>query len=347
MRPPCRGAVATAILSLMLASCSSSGGGSAAPVIADPSSGCALDAVAPGRSVVTISSGEQERTYVLYVPPGLAAGAPAPLIVDLPAYSPAALEEQFSELTTSADDGTVKADEVGAIVVTPEPIGGDGALRTWNFTGEAPGFPDDQRFLADMLADVGERTCVDRNQVLVMGFAVGGVMASLVACNPDIQVAALVGVSGPYDPPGCVRSGLPVLAFHGTDDPLLPYTGGAGPNVVLLNLGPGTLSGLVGIVPHLVGAEASARAWAERNGCDPEPESVAAGPRVTRETWTGCVDGGAVELYVVEGAGHTWPGSDGMDELVPLLGPTTDAIVANDLIWDFFRRHVRGEADAS
>jgi len=231
---------------------------------------------------------------------------------------------------------------VGAVVITPEPIGGDGSLRTWNFTGEAAGFPDDRRFVVDLLADAGSRACIDRNQVLVMGFAVGGVMASLVTCDDEIPVAALVSVSGPYDPPQCARTRpVPVLAFHGTADPLLPFEGGAGPNVGLLGLGPKTVAGLVGIVPYLVGAPNAARAWSARNGCTAEPEVSAVAPTVSRQVWSGCDAGGAVELYVTEGAGHTWPGSNGMDDLIPLLGPTTDAIQANDVIWDFFRAHAR------
>jgi polyhydroxybutyrate depolymerase len=278
---------------------------------------------------------------VLYVPVNLEAGKPAPLVLDLPAYSPAELEEAFSEYTRPREDGTVKADEVGAVVVTPEPMGGAGALRTWNFTGDAPGFPDDQLFFADLLADVGARTCIDRNRVLATGFAVGGVMAALVACNPDFGIAALATISGPYDPPSCARDApLPVVAFHGTADPLLPFDGGPGPNVPLLGLSPETVSGLVGIVPDLVGAPSSARAWAEHDRCASEPETSSPAPTVTRASWGGCAPGGAVDLYVIEGAGHTWPGSHGMDGLVSLLGPTTAAIEASDVLWDFFLAHV-------
>ena len=329
-----------ALLALALASCSSDGSSSdgSVPASADASPGCALDPAAAGRQEVGLASGGLERRYVLYVPQGLEAGAPAPLVVDFPAYSPAELEERFSGFTTPDRDGVIKADEVGAIVVTPEPIGGDGALRAWNLTGEAPGFPDDQGFIRDVLEDAGARTCVDRNQVLVMGFAVGGAMATQVACNPERNVAALVTISGPFDPPRCMPGKpVPVLAFHGTNDPLLPFAGGVGPNAVLLGLGPKTLAGLAGAVPYLVGAPSSALAWSERDGCRPEPEISAVSPLVTHQVWTGCADGGAVELYVVEGAGHTWPDSNGMDDLVSLLGPTTRAIAANDVVWDFFQ----------
>jgi polyhydroxybutyrate depolymerase len=332
------------VVTLSLAACSGDdGAGGATGVASDPSPGCEAAPAAAGRSEVLLESGGQTRRYVLYVPAGLEDGQPAPLVLDVPAYSPAELEEQFSELTTPREDGTVKADEVGAVVVTPDPIGGDGFLRTWNFTGDAPGYPDDQLFFADVLADVGERTCIDRNRVLATGFAVGGVMAAIVACNPDFGIAALATVSGPYDPPSCAREApLPVVAFHGTADPLLPFDGGAGPNVPLLGLTPATIAGLVGIVPDLVGARGSVRAWAERDGCAAEPETTAIGTGVTRESWRDCAAGGAVDLYVIEDAGHTWPGSRGMDDLVSLLGPTTAAVEATDILWDFFVARVGG-----
>lgn len=310
-------------------------------VAVDPSPGCDAVSITPGRSEILLTSNGDERRYILYVPEGLEPGVPAPLVLDFPAYSPAELQEGFSGFTQPDAQGIIKAEEVGAIVATPEPIGGDGNLRAWNLTGEAIGFPDDQRFVIDLLTDVGARTCIDRQQVLAMGYAVGGVMAALVACNPEIDVAALVGVSGPYDPPECLRlKPIPVLAFHGTADPLIPYGGGIGPNVPQLNLGPVTIAGLAGIVPYLVGAQSSARAWAERNGCIAEPEGTLVVPTVTHETWIGCADGGAVELYTIEGAGHTWPDSHGMDGLTFLLGPTSHVINANQLIWDFFRTYV-------
>lgn len=59
---------------------------------------------------------------------------------------------------------------------------------------------------------------------------------------------------------------------------------------------------------------------------------------VERRTYPGCRDGTAVELYVIDGGGHTWPGSPGAPEK---LGPTTTSIDATALMWAFFERHPR------
>ena len=95
-----------------------------------PSTGCEGEQPAPGRTEETVQSGGDERSYVRYVPAGIDATAPAPLVLDLTAYSPASLEEGFSGFTTKRADGTVLADEEGAVVITPEPTNGAGALLT-------------------------------------------------------------------------------------------------------------------------------------------------------------------------------------------------------------------------
>jgi polyhydroxybutyrate depolymerase len=45
-----------------------------------------------------------------------------------------------------------------------------------------------------------------------------------------------------------------------------------------------------------------------------------------------------VVLYVVEGAGHTWPGgvSYAREELI---GKTSQDMSANQVMWEFFSRH--------
>ena len=48
-----------------------------------------------------------------------------------------------------------------------------------------------------------------------------------------------------------------------------------------------------------------------------------------------------MQLYVVEGGGHTWPGStfELSPEVEEVIGLTTHEISANDLMWDFFVAH--------
>ena len=54
-----------------------------------------------------------------------------------------------------------------------------------------------------------------------------------------------------------------------------------------------------------------------------------------------CPPNVAVELYTINGGGHTWP-----DAVIDLpeatFGPTTHEISANDLMWQFFEAHPLG-----
>lgn len=292
----------------------------------------------PGRSVVTFTSGGRERSYVQYVPAGATPGEPGPLVIDITAYAPATLEESFSGFTKPDTDGRIMADEVGAVVLTPEPVNGGGALLTWNYVG-TDGWTDDQQFFADLLDRAQAQHCIDERRVLVMGFAVGAVMGSIVTCEQADRIAALVTVSGLYSPDDCEPARpVPVLSFHGTGDRFVPFDGGVGAGAGNLGLDPETVRGLVFMAAR-PGARASSQAWADHDGCTGAPEEQPAGAGVTHVAWTTCRDGATVELYVIDGGEHTWPGSNGMAVVESLLGPTSQAIDANDVIWTFFETH--------
>ena len=313
-------------------------GGTPAAEAGTPSAGCEGEALAPGRTEETVTSGGQERSYIRYVPTDLEPGDPAPLVLDITAYSPASLEEVFSGFTTEAEDGTVKADEVGAVVITPEPTNGAGALLTWNYVG-TEGWTDDQAFMTDLLDDIEADACIDTDRVLATGFAVGGTFAAITACEQADRFAVLATVSGLYSPEGCEPSKpLPVISFHGTGDRFIPFEGSVGSGPSDLGLSGETTEGLV-FMASRPGAVASSEAWASHDGCDPDPAETPVVDGVTLQTWSGCEDDATVELYVLDGAEHTWPGSNGMASVEALLGPVSDKVDATDLIWAFFEAH--------
>lgn len=302
------------------------------------SPGCEAEPLAPGRSVVTVSSDGQERTYVRFIPEGLTAGNPAPLVMDFPAYSPASIEESFSGFTKPRADGGIPADEFGSVVVTPEPTNGAGSLLTWNYV-DTPGWSDDQQFVTDLLDDVGAAACIDTDRVLATGFAVGAVFASITACNQADRIAVLATVSGLYELEGCDPSTpMPVISFHGTGDRFIPFDGSVGSGPSGLGLSPETTSGLVFMAGRPDALESSS-GWADLNGCEAEPEDRPVTDGVTQKTWPSCADGADVELYVIDDGEHTWPGSVGMDAYTDLLGPVSDAVDATDLILQFFEAH--------
>lgn len=70
----------------------------------------------------------------------------------------------------------------------------------------------------------------------------------------------------------------------------------------------------------------SAEAWAARNGCSLPTLEVRVSEHVRLFHYDGC-SAAAVELYVVEGGGHTWSGATD----VARLGATTHEISATAL----------------
>ena len=86
------------------------------------------------------------------------------------------------------------------------------------------------------------------------------------------------------------------------------------------------------------------RGWAQRNGCaltptvEPLPDAARDGTTTVREEYGGCPAGTEVVLYKVVGGGHTWPrGWQYFAEST--VGKTSQALSANEVIWEFFKRH--------
>jgi polyhydroxybutyrate depolymerase len=77
--------------------------------------------------------------------------------------------------------------------------------------------------------------------------------------------------------------------------------------------------------------------WVSADGCPPGVATASAGA-VRHDSWTGCSDETAVELYTADGGGHAWPGGragwPGSDEPAATLS-------ASELIWEFFAAHPR------
>ncbi len=141
-------------------------------------------------------------------------------------------------------------------------------------------------------------------------------MTSVLACRMSNRFAAF-GAVAVVVACGGARA-VPIMAFAGTADPVVPFNGGK-----VQCCGGGVVAG----------AAAAMASWAAHNRCAAKFEDVKLGSEVTRRTWPHCAPGSSVTLYIIEGGGHTWPGS------IPIarLGMTTGQIDATATIWRFFQ----------
>jgi polyhydroxybutyrate depolymerase len=249
---------------------------------------------------IVIEFGGGERRYHLFVPGGFPDVA-SPLVVDLHgALGTPDMQDALSGMRA-------KAVEEGFVVVQPA-----GLLRSWDIITGGDG---DVAFVMAVIADAQARTAVDADRIYATGMSNGGGMAERLACSAGDTFAAFAPVAGWHVPAvECNGDQVPLLAFHGTADLVVPYDGTG---------------------PLFVPVEEWVAEWAVRNGCDPTPVEERLTDDVTTLIWAGC--SADTQLVTIEGGGHGWPGS----EVSILALSSTDTIDATDMIWDFFVAHPR------
>jgi polyhydroxybutyrate depolymerase len=269
--------------------------------------------------------------YLRYVP-AVTADPPA-LVVDLHGFVEGAdIHARMSELAALAE-------REGFVLVTPQ---GSGPVPYWNSRQRRLG-PPDLEFVGAVLDDVEAALCTDPRRVFVTGLSNGAFMSSTIGCELAARVAAIAPVAGVRFEPGCEPSRpMPVIAFHGTEDTAVRFDGGD-PEAenVLSNLDfaidEEAARNFAGIdfrpVPDVMAD------WAAVNGCAPEAVEESIGTDVVHLRWESCAGGADVELYRIDGGGHSWPGSEFSASLVDIIGATTTTISANELMWSFFEDH--------
>lgn len=249
------------------------------------------------------------------MPPAYDGGGALPVVINLHGFSSSA-EEQAAYSGFPA-----KGAAEGFIVVTPQGVGDP---PFWNMVGVAL-LQDDVAFISDLLDALESQLCIDPQRVYATGISNGAGMSNRLACDLSGRIAAIGTVAGTAFPVNCAAPRpVPVIAFHGTADPLVPYAGGP------INAGLSLRLNL-----QAPPAEEAIASWAEHNGCTTGPSRESVSAHVERIAYDGCDAGASVELYAIAGGGHTWPGASD----VPRLGATTHEISATELIWAFFAAH--------
>jgi polyhydroxybutyrate depolymerase len=254
---------------------------------------------------------------------------PAPVVVDFHGYG----EGDTTESLTTQFGPLGQHD--GFISVFPE---GTGQPIAWN-TSTAPGNPD-VRYLRALLTHLEATQCVDEARIYATGLSQGAFMTSTTACVLSRRFAAFAPVAGVELPHPCPASRpVPILAFHGTADPILHFNGGVGTAVLQhdLHAHPAPLPKLPRPRLDGPGYPANVRAWAAKDGCRTRPTDARLSPHVIHRAYS-CPPGVAVEFDIILGGGHAWPGSAFSAEISQFVGHTTTEINATSAIWAFFQR---------
>lgn len=306
-------------------------------------SGAASRPLGANRHLVTLTSADLERTAIVYLPPRGRQRDRLPLVLNLHGSGSGPLEQlRMSELESTAQ-------RHGFIVAAPQAALPARAGHAWNVphaglaqraVGSAPpagsgagaragaAEPDDERFLLDLVDAIVSAGYADPHRVFATGLSGGGRMVSQLAADHPGRFAAIGPVAGLRagapssadpgvpDPTTCAPEvPVPVVTFHGTADPFNVFTGGGEPY-------------------WGYSAPTALRRWAELNGCARGPVEERLTEHVSVVSYASCAEGAEAVMYVVEGGGHTWPGSRA--RFPANLGAVTHEISANELMWQFF-----------
>jgi polyhydroxybutyrate depolymerase len=275
-----------------------------------------------GLAARTLVSNGLQRCYLIYIPAQVNLQHATALV-----FSWHGLAMNPDGMIALTDWNTV-ADEAGFVVIYPQ---GTAFPLRWNAI-PAYNIPtvDDVQFFRDMVADLQTIMTVDTARTYVNGISNGAAMTTRLACEAADIIAAVGEVAGGEFLTGChPERAVPLIYFHGTRDPLAAYDGDVIENSWLSDLMNISPNGLVTPpVPEWVAA------WAQQNGCQPEPASLPIQDDVSGVRYEGCQDNGEVVFYTIDEGGHTWAGGQPNG-----LGKTTNAIHASRAMWAFFEAH--------
>ena len=270
-----------------------------------------------------LASSGVTREYLLHVPDSYDPETPTALVLSL--HGAAGWSHQQRDLT----GWDHLADEHGFLVVYPQGVRDLGFSRVWR-VAEGPELFVDARFFSELLDDLESRYAIDPRRIYVNGFSNGGGMTFVLSCLLPGRIAA-VGTVGaaqtlPWSwceehAPGDGPEPVPLIAFHGTADPMIPHDGGMS---------------WIGPEPFPATLDWAGR-WAARNGCREGPALDQPAPEVTRRRYTECRDDASVVGFSIEGGGHTWPGGRRLPDW--FVGRTSTAVDATAEMWSFFEAH--------
>ncbi len=237
------------------------------------------------------------RPFNAVIPVGYASGTPTPLVVLLHGYTASgATQDAYFHLSELAQQRTF-------LLALPDGLGATGQ-KFWNATDACCAFGqtvDDVAYLTALINDMKARYSVDPKRIFLVGHSNGGFMSHRMACDRSELIAGIVSLAGAVwaDSARCNPTRpVNVLQVHGTLDAVIQYTGG---------------SAVVGQPPY-PGAETTVTTWASKNQCTGAMLTAIGGDldlvtdlpfsETQRESFTGCPNGAAAELWRIRGGSH-------------------------------------------
>ena len=220
------------------------------------------------------------------------------------------------------------ADAESFIIICPDGIG-----QSWNDGRSTPAQKqgiNDVKFISELIDYAVTTRHADASRIYVTGMSNGGFMASRLACELPGKIAAVAVVAASMDQDAGYEpvKPIPIMYIQGTDDPLVPFNGGA------MSRGKG----------YIYSFEAILKQWADMARCSTKPQTsnlpnaVTDGTTVNKREYYNSTTGIKVIGYAINGGGHTWPGGS---QYLPkfLIGNVSHNLDACQVIWAFFKNY--------
>jgi polyhydroxybutyrate depolymerase len=282
------------------------------PATADADSAAAkVELATPGIHIQSIITGDGRvrRWFTVYTPKRR---------MDSPAlvFALHGAHGGMRNMIKSREDLRNLADKRGFVVVFPNgqnPPTHKTGQSFWNAgfcCGEMDPQIDDVRFISEVAVRLTMLMSIDRQHIHIIGFSNGGMLTQRIAAErADLfaSVASMGAVPGYFQRPGGakkvypVKSPIPVLLMHGTNDNTIPFAGGTmtvGDNNNALSLS------YAQTLEH----------WSDANRCkqpDVRETQSDLGRSLQITTYSGCA--ADVVGIAVQGFGHKWIDADNAD----------------------------------
>ncbi len=307
---------------LALAALAVTSPGSRAGASSTSPSGCS--GATPGTTTLSLNVDGHTRPVYVHVPLGSSDATPLALVLNLHGSGVTALDQVlFTGMNVASNHDNF-------IVAYPQGLIPDGTGFDWNVPGVPltggravpAGSANDVTFLTKLVGVLEQKYCVNKDEVYATGFSGGARMVSQLACSDSKIFAAVAPVSGLRRPKPCKTArAVPIIAFHGTGDPVDPFNGN-------------------GQAYWTYSVPTAAKDWAKQDKCSTKAVTSTPDTDVTLLSYGHCANGAEVELFEITGEGHEWPGGPTMPaSIVGELGPQSSAVNADAAMWSFFSAH--------
>ncbi|KZP16297.1 carbohydrate esterase family 1 protein [Athelia psychrophila] len=254
------------------------------------------------------------RSYLVHIPVAYNGSSAHPTVFSFHAFEQ---DPNNQELISGFSDPGLFINGTGIIAVYPEALlgpgkseDGDVPQRAWQGAPYSKAGVDDVTFTMDIIQDLQEHLCVDKSRIYASGKSNGGGFTNLLACNSTSAplFAAFAPVSAALYPkthpihnctPGRV---IPIINFHGLADDIIPFVGRDADHWT-----GETSYALPNITKYR-------EAWAERNSCN-------------NGSTTGSGKSNPDVGFTIDGLGHSWPSTAGLDGGTTSFNATTAEII--------------------